>query len=360
MIDGGFIERALNATLVAAGDLVLIWFLVRGVRIRSVRIRGTLHGLAIAHAVLAFFLLSPLRVFFVQLDYDPRVAWYPAVARLDAAMWSVWALVAFALAAIRIARGRRFHRVIANLAGLSAPPQPPLLAALEDIAARAGVAAPALTLLDLPAASPFILGWRRPVLVFPSACCAMLTPDETRSVLAHEVAHLRAADPLVNVALDFLRTVFFFNAPLAALIRGLRRETERVRDAAACRMTRSTRPLATALLKILEASPAPPSLPAGAASSHFMQFGFRSVRERLAEIGGAGRPADPRMALVHVALCVLIVPWQPHGGANAADAAPAPRFDRSEHGSLVSLGLAAAPNPIVAGVLHCIWKARHE
>jgi hypothetical protein len=97
-----------------------------------------------------------------------------------------------------------------------------------------------------------VVGWRRPLLVISEDTLALLDDDELRSVIAHEVAHLRRHDMAVNLVLSVLQTVAFWHLPLAGLIRRYREEIEKLCDLQACALGGSRRSLASTLVKLQE------------------------------------------------------------------------------------------------------------
>ena len=45
---------------------------------------------------------------------------------------------------------------------------------------------------------PVVIGWLRPVVLLPVAALAGLTPAQVEAILAHELAHVRRHDAVVN------------------------------------------------------------------------------------------------------------------------------------------------------------------
>ena len=48
-------------------------------------------------------------------------------------------------------------------------------------------------------AVPTLVGWLRPVMLLPTAALAGLSPEQLEAILAHELAHVRRHDYLVNL-----------------------------------------------------------------------------------------------------------------------------------------------------------------
>jgi Zn-dependent protease with chaperone function len=83
----------------------------------------------------------------------------------------------------------------------------------------------------------------------------LLTPDERRAVLEHELAHVRTRDDRYLPYFHVLASVVFFDPLLRFLRDRLTRRYEFEADETAARRTRRPRALASALLKFYEASP---------------------------------------------------------------------------------------------------------
>ncbi len=59
--------------------------------------------------------------------------------------------------------------------------------------------------------SPMVIGWLKPVVLMPQRLLTSLTETEIYAVLAHELAHIRREDFIVNLLQTFLCNVFFFH-----------------------------------------------------------------------------------------------------------------------------------------------------
>ena len=72
-------------------------------------------------------------------------------------------------------------------------------------------------------------GWRRPAVMLPVSASEW-SPERMRVVLLHELAHVRRGDWLLQMTVEALRCVWWFN-PLAWVVRArLRRESEHAAD----------------------------------------------------------------------------------------------------------------------------------
>ena len=78
--------------------------------------------------------------------------------------------------------------------------------------------------------SPFVLGFFRPVVVLPAALAGHVSPDELRTVLAHEFAHVRRRDALIGWVLACCDVIYFFNPVVHLVKRAIMFERERACD----------------------------------------------------------------------------------------------------------------------------------
>lgn len=84
---------------------------------------------------------------------------------------------------------------------------------------------------------PGVVGVLRPVILIPSALVTGLTPDQWEAILAHELAHVRRWDYLVNLSQLVIESVLFFNPAVWWISRQVRLEREACCDAVAVRVT---------------------------------------------------------------------------------------------------------------------------
>lgn len=96
-----------------------------------------------------------------------------------------------------------------------------------------------VTVLEVPQLpGPVSCGCFRPLILLPADMATMLGDSELRHILAHEVAHLRHRDSLLNWALLALCALHWFN-PLAWLCRrAILTDRELIRDEEACQTLR--------------------------------------------------------------------------------------------------------------------------
>lgn len=60
-------------------------------------------------------------------------------------------------------------------------------------------------------AVPVMIGWAKPVVLLPAAALSGLTPVQLEALLAHELAHIRRHDYLVNLLQSVVETLLFYH-----------------------------------------------------------------------------------------------------------------------------------------------------
>lgn len=78
--------------------------------------------------------------------------------------------------------------------------------------------------------SPAVIGWLRPVILLPVSVLAGLTPDQVEAILAHELAHIRRHDYIVNLLQSVAETLLFYHPAVWLVSRQIRIEREHCCD----------------------------------------------------------------------------------------------------------------------------------
>ena len=74
------------------------------------------------------------------------------------------------------------------------------------------------TLVDVPT----VIGWIKPVVLLPASALAGLSPQQLEAILAHELAHIRRHDYLVNLLQTLVETLLFYHPAVWWLSRRIR------------------------------------------------------------------------------------------------------------------------------------------
>jgi bla regulator protein blaR1 len=100
--------------------------------------------------------------------------------------------------------------------------------------------------------SPLVIGALRPVVLLPVGLLTGFSVAQVEAILAHELAHIRRHDYLVNLLQSLVEVVFFFHPALWWLSGRIRAEREHCCDDLAVAAGGDARALAHALVRVAE------------------------------------------------------------------------------------------------------------
>ncbi|GAB3325539.1 hypothetical protein GCM10027299_23770 [Larkinella ripae] len=152
---------------------------------------------------------------------------------------------------------------------------------------------------------PMTIGWLKPIVLIPIGLLAGLSPRQVEAVLAHELAHIRRYDYLVNLMQSAVEIVLFFHPALWWLSARVREEREHCCDDLAIDVCGERASLAQALVFIEERRQA-----IGTAPSLAMAFGARkqSFLQRVKRVIGVSDPlAANRPNGLLIAGCLVLL-----------------------------------------------------
>ncbi len=95
---------------------------------------------------------------------------------------------------------------------------------------RLGVSRAVRFVCSKAAESPAVLGWWRPVVVLPLSALAGLSPWQVEAIIAHELAHIKRWDGLVNIFQIATETLLFYHPAVWWVNRVIRNEREHCCD----------------------------------------------------------------------------------------------------------------------------------
>jgi beta-lactamase regulating signal transducer with metallopeptidase domain len=108
-------------------------------------------------------------------------------------------------------------------------------------------------MLDAPA----VVGWMRPAVLLPVTALTGLSEEQLQAVIAHELAHIRRLDNIVNLFQIVVETLLFYHPAVWWLSKRIRTERENCCDDAAISVGSDAAEYARALAQMAESRPAP-------------------------------------------------------------------------------------------------------
>lgn len=97
---------------------------------------------------------------------------------------------------------------------------------------------------------PTIIGWIRPLVLIPASALTGLTPRQLEAIIAHELAHIRRYDYLVNLMQTGVEILLFYHPAVWWVSREIRQEREHCCDDVAVQVCRDALVYARALAEI--------------------------------------------------------------------------------------------------------------
>ena len=78
--------------------------------------------------------------------------------------------------------------------------------------------------------SPVTIGFLKPIILMPIAAVNNLSQKQVEAILLHELSHIRRHDYLINLLLNFIRTILYFNPFVKLFAKQIEREREKSCD----------------------------------------------------------------------------------------------------------------------------------
>lgn len=215
----------------------LAWFVLFVLRQRSANSRYLVSCVALGvTAVLPVITLwlvyqnaAPMSSTSIVATVSQSVTWMTVVpaalpwfTRLQAWALPVWACGVLLLSLRLVLSARQAY----SLRRHGEPAQGAVLQTIERVAERLKLSRPVRALTSSQSDGPAVVGWIRPVVLLPSATMLGLTPEQLEAVIAHELAHIKRFDYLVNMLQMLVETLLFYHPAVWWLSARIRHERE--------------------------------------------------------------------------------------------------------------------------------------
>lgn len=159
---------------------------------------------------------------------------------------------------------------------------------LERLAARLAVTRPVKLLQSAVVKVPTAIGAFRPVILLPASVFTGLPTRGLEALIAHELAHVRRHDYLVNLIQTAAETLLFYHPAVWWVSSRIRAEREQCCDDLAIRATGDARSYARALVRLEEMRGAAPRLAVAAGGGNLWKRVLRLLSEAPPSAPGSG------------------------------------------------------------------------
>jgi beta-lactamase regulating signal transducer with metallopeptidase domain len=215
---------------------------------------------------------------------------------LDAALpWivAVWITGVVVIGSRHLSSWRRMRRWMLLEA---TPVEGPILARLSALAARLGIDRPVRLMSSRRLDVPVTIGFLRPAVVVPVSLLTGVPASQFDALLAHELAHVRRHDYLINLLQISVETAFFYHPAVWWISRQIRIERESCCDDVAVALCESRRAYVEALTTLETMRGVAMAMSANGGSL------LDRVRRLLGERSGANRTSSSVPAILAVVL----------------------------------------------------------
>jgi GWxTD domain-containing protein len=187
-------------------------------------------------------------------------------------------------------------------------------ARVNRLAVRIRIARPVALLESSLADAPLVIGYLRPIILMPVGLLAGLPTAQVEAILAHELAHIRRQDYLVNLAQTFVEGLLFYHPAVWWISRVIRTEREHCCDDLAVAISGDARSYAAGLAALEQSRISAAEFVPAATGGSLM----KRIRRIL---GGPERPRAGWAPAASAAILVLAAA----AGLSAWQTTPAPK-----------------------------------
>jgi beta-lactamase regulating signal transducer with metallopeptidase domain len=121
---------------------------------------------------------------------------------------------------------------------------------VTSVANRMGIKKQVRIWISELVSSPVTIGFIKPVILVPLAAINHLTPQQLEAVLLHELSHIKRYDYLINLVINLIRTILYFNPFVKAFVKTVEQERENACDDMVLQFQYDSHDYATALLML--------------------------------------------------------------------------------------------------------------
>ena len=189
---------------------------------------------------------------------------------------------------------------------------------LDELKTRIRISQPVRLLTSTLVQVPTVVGWLRPVVLMPIGALAGLPIEQIEALLAHELAHIRRHDYLVNILQSVAEALLFYHPAVWWISNQIRNERELCCDDVAVAISGDALIYARALADLESHRPAHLDLVLSANGG--------SLADRIARLLGQSRNPSrtmPGPGLLLAACLLVITAW----GLFAQPSSPRPQFE---------------------------------
>jgi len=123
---------------------------------------------------------------------------------------------------------------------------------LDHFKSQLALTKPVKLLLSKSIHVPMTVGFLKPVILFPVALINQISTEELEAILAHELAHIKRYDFLINLMVSFIESIYYYHPAVWWMSNQIRQERENCCDDMAMQLCEDKLSYAKSLMKAQE------------------------------------------------------------------------------------------------------------
>jgi beta-lactamase regulating signal transducer with metallopeptidase domain len=193
------------------------------------------------------------------------------------------------------------------------------------LAHRLSISRPVRLAVSALAEVPAVVGWLRPIVLMPASIFMGLNAEQIEALLAHELAHVRRYDYLVNLLQTAAETLFFYHPAVWLVSRHIRNEREHCCDDLAVELCGNTLAYVRALTELEQMRHGAPRLAMAADGGSLLGRVQRLLRVKK----NVSTPSSGWIAGIGIVAALLVAGVAPSVRSERACSRTSPRRSRS-------------------------------
>jgi beta-lactamase regulating signal transducer with metallopeptidase domain len=237
------------------------------------------------------------------------------------AAWTQWILISWSIGVFaftaRLVAGWRMSHQLVRASDALVPEA--IIRVFEDLKRQLKLSKPIQLLINTEIDTPMVVGCLRPAVLIPLSALTGLSQEQLTAVLAHELAHIRRHDFLINILQRCVESLLFYHPGVWWLSARIRMEREHCCDDIAVRTSGDRRTYVQALVELERKRQTAPVLSVAATGGSLVQRVHRILGLKTSTADWQSAAAT----LVFVLVWLVAGSWQSAGTLQATAMLPA-------------------------------------
>jgi beta-lactamase regulating signal transducer with metallopeptidase domain/predicted nucleic acid-binding Zn-ribbon protein len=192
---------------------------------------------------------------------------------------------------------------------------------MEDLTKKLNIKRQIALVESALVSSPVVVGYLKPMILFPLGVINKMNTEEVEAVLAHEIAHIVRHDYVFNVIQSLIEALFYFNPAVWWLSSNIRNERENCCDDIAIQLCGSSMTYAKSLVAVQEMQLFSPNFAMGFAGQRRNQL-FERIQRILNQSSSKTSVMEKLFATTFIIISLIAYSFAPQNVNNNQNSSP--------------------------------------